>query len=251
MHELRARAFKSSIETEKGPKEIVRGVDFEAKSDEIHVFMGPNGSGKSTFACSLMGHPDYLTKGRLELDGVCLDCLAPEERAKEGLFLGMQYPAEIPGVPYAGFLRTALEETKGRAPSLREWPKFLEAKAEEAGMDPKFIFRNVNEGFSGGEKKMAETFQLSVLEPKFAVLDEIDSGLDVDALRKVGTQICRSHEKGCGIILITHYARILQYVRPDFVHLFHNGKIALSGGADLAGRVEEEGYVRLLEEGNA
>ncbi|MBO6003356.1 MAG: Fe-S cluster assembly ATPase SufC [Aeriscardovia sp.] len=245
-HRLEIKDFRSSVATKEGPKEILKGVNLEASSDEIHVLMGPNGSGKSTLAYSLMAHPDYATSGSVRLDGTELELLTPDERAKEGLFLGMQYPVEVPGVPLANFLRTSLKALKGEAPSIRSWPSILKGYMERLKMDPQFAFRNVNEGFSGGEKKRAEILQLEVLKPKFAILDEIDSGLDVDALRIVSEGICRSHEEGCGIILITHYARILKYVHPDFVHLFYKGKIAMSGGKDLADRIEEEGYDGLI-----
>lgn len=245
-HRLEVRDFKSSVQTKEGPKEILKGVNFEALSGEIHVLMGPNGSGKSTLAYSLMDHPDYFTSGSVKLDGKEMDLMTPEERAKEGLFLGMQYPVEVPGVPLTNFLRTSLKALKGEAPALRSWPAILKGYMERLKIDPQFAYRNVNEGFSGGEKKRAEILQLEVLKPKFAILDEIDSGLDVDALKIVSEGICRSHEEGCGIILITHYARILKYVKPDFVHLFYKGRIAMSGGKDLAYRIEEEGYDDIL-----
>lgn len=245
-HRLEVSNFKSSVQTKEGPKEILNGVDFTALSTEIHVFMGPNGSGKSTLACSLMNHPDYSTSGSIKLDGKEMDPMTSDERAREGLFLGMQYPVEVPGVPLSNFLRTALRAIKGEAPSLKSWPAILKGYMEGLKIDPRFAYRKVNEGFSGGEKKRAEILQLEVLKPKFAILDEIDSGLDVDALKIVSEGICRSHEEGCGIILITHYARILKYVKPDFVHLFYKGHIALSGGENLAYEIEERGYNSVL-----
>lgn len=245
-HSLEVDSFKSSVQTKEGVKEILTGVDFKALSTETHVFMGPNGSGKSTLACSLMNHPDYSTSGSVKLDGKEMDLMTCDERAREGLFLGMQYPVEVPGVSFSNFLRTALKAIKGEAPSLRSWPSILKEYMERLKIDPQFANRNVNEGFSGGEKKKAEILQLEILKPKFAILDEIDSGLDVDALKVVSEGICRSHEEGCGIILITHYARILKYVKPDFVHLFYKGRIALSGGEDLAYRIEEDGYNSVL-----
>lgn len=237
-----------SVETDQGAREILRGVDLTINQNEIHAVMGPNGSGKSTLAYTIAGHPKYeVTQGSITLDGEDVLEMSVDERAKAGLFLAMQYPVEIPGVTMSNFLRTAKTAIDGEAPALRPWLKEVKSSMEALRMDPVFQERNVNEGFSGGEKKRAEILQLELLNPKFAVLDETDSGLDVDALRIVSEGVNRVKENtGLGVLLITHYTRILRYIKPDFVHVFVNGRVADEGGPELAERLEEEGYDRYL-----
>jgi Fe-S cluster assembly ATP-binding protein len=208
--------------------------------------MGPNGSGKSTLAYSIAGHPKYnVTDGEILLDGQDVLAMSVDERARAGLFLAMQYPVEIPGVSVSNFLRTAKTAITGEAPALRTWIKEVRESMDALRMDATFSERNVNEGFSGGEKKRHEILQLELLKPKFAVLDETDSGLDVDALKIVSEGVNRAKENSnLGILLITHYTRILKYIQPDFVHVFVAGKIAEQGGRELADRLEAEGYDR-------
>ena len=227
-------------------KEILRGVDLTVKSGETHAIMGPNGSGKSTLAYSIAGHPKYtVTSGSITLDGEDVLKMAVDERARAGLFLAMQYPTEIPGVTVSNFLRTAATSMRGEAPKLRLWVKEVKAAMAALEMDPAFAERNVNEGFSGGEKKRHEVLQLELLKPRFAILDETDSGLDVDALRVVSEGVNRARESGdIGTLLITHYTRILRYITPDFVHVMAGGRIVDSGGAELATVLENEGYAR-------
>ena len=237
-----------SVETESGTKEILKGLTLEINSNETHAIMGPNGSGKSTLAYALAGHPRYeVTSGSVTLDGEDVLEMSVDERAKAGLFLAMQYPVEVPGVTVTNFLRTAKTAVDGEAPKLRAWTKELSASMKNLRMDPEFASRSVNEGFSGGEKKRHEILQMQLLKPSIAVLDETDSGLDVDALRVVseGVNLAKENTE-VGIMLITHYTRILQYVKPDFVHVFVNGKIAEQGGPELAERLEAEGYDRFL-----
>lgn len=223
---------------------IVRGVSLEIKPGEVHAIMGPNGSGKSTLANTLMGHPKYqITQGSIVVDGVEVTDLGPEERAKVGLFLSMQYPPEIPGVTIQNFLRTAynaLHSDKQLNPI--EFQKLLKSKMSELKIDPEFARRHLNVGFSGGEKKRAEILQLALLDPTYALLDETDSGLDVDALRIVSEGINHFKNEKKGVLLITHYNRILQYVQPDFVHIMRNGVIERTGGPELALEVEAKGY---------
>jgi Fe-S cluster assembly ATP-binding protein len=206
--------------------------------------MGPNGSGKSTLAYSIAGHPKYtITGGTVTLDGADVLEMSVDERAKAGLFLAMQYPVEVPGVSVSNFLRTAATALRGEAPKLREWVGEVKGAMEALKMDPSFASRNVNEGFSGGEKKRHEIMQLELLKPKIAILDETDSGLDVDALRVVSEGVNRAKEKSnVGVLLITHYTRILKYIKPDFVHVFANGKIVEEGGPELADKLEAQGY---------
>src|SRR3712207_2755141 len=210
--------------------------------------MGPNGSGKSTLAYSIAGHPKYtITGGTVTLDGEDVLAMSVDERARAGLFLAMQYPVEVPGVSVSNFLRTAKTAVDGEAPKLRTWVKEVRAAMDALQMDPKFAERNVNEGFSGGEKKRHEILQLELLKPKVAILDETDSGLDIDALKVVSEGVNRYRSNGeVGVLLITHYTRILRYIRPDFVHVFVDGKIAEEGGPELAERLENEGYDRFL-----
>jgi Fe-S cluster assembly ATP-binding protein len=235
-----------SIETETGTKEILKGVTLILSSGETHAIMGPNGSGKSTLAYTIAGHPRYtVDSGQILLDGEDVLSMSVDERARAGLFLAMQYPVEIPGVSVSNFLRTAKTAIDGEAPSLRTWIKDVKTAMTNLKMDATFAERNVNEGFSGGEKKRHEIVQLELLAPKFAVLDETDSGLDVDALKIVSEGVNRVKENtDLGVLLITHYTRILRYIRPDFVHVFVDGTIAEEGGPELADRLEEEGYDR-------
>ena len=233
-------------------KEILRGVDLTIRSGETHAIMGPNGSGKSTLAYSIAGHPKYtITGGTVTLDGEDVLAMTVDERARAGLFLAMQYPVEVPGVSVSNFLRTAATAIKGEAPKLRTWVK--DVKTEMAGleMDPAFAERNVNEGFSGGEKKRHEILQMRLLKPRIAILDETDSGLDVDALRIVSEGVNRTREEGdVGILLITHYTRILRYIKPDFVHVFVAGRIVDEGGPELAAKLEDEGYAAYVKDSN-
>ena len=237
------------VSTNDGPKPILKGVDLTIASDEIHAIMGPNGSGKSTLAYSIAGHPDYeVTDGQVLLDGEDLLSLSVDERARAGLFLAMQYPVEVPGVSVANFLRTAKTAIDGHAPKVRQWVGEVGSAMERLRMDPSFNQRDVNAGFSGGEKKRFDILQMELLGPRFAVLDETDSGLDVDALRIVSEGVNRLHETSdAGFLLITHYTRILRYIKPDFVHVFVDGRVAEQGGPDLADRLEEEGYDRYLK----
>ena len=248
MTTLEIKNLQVSVETEAGPKEILRGVDLTINSGETHAIMGPNGSGKSTLAYAIAGHPKYeVTSGSVTLDGEDVLEMSVDERAKAGLFLAMQYPVEVPGVTVTNFLRSAKTAIDGEAPKLRTWVKDVKGAMEGLRMDSSFAERNVNEGFSGGEKKRHEILQLEMLKPKFAVLDETDSGLDVDALRIVSEGVNRVKDAtDVGIMLITHYTRILRYIKPDFVHVFVDGRVAESGGADLADRLEAEGYDRFL-----
>jgi Fe-S cluster assembly ATP-binding protein len=206
--------------------------------------MGPNGSGKSTLAYSIAGHPKYtITGGTVTLDGVDVLSMKVDERARAGLFLAMQYPVEVPGVSVSNFLRTAKTALDGQAPKLRTWVKDVNAAMDKVSMDREFAQRNVNEGFSGGEKKRHEIMQLELLNPKFAILDETDSGLDIDALKVVSEGVNRFRSQGDrAVLLITHYTRILRYITPDYVHVFVGGRIAEQGGAELAERLEAEGY---------
>jgi Fe-S cluster assembly ATP-binding protein len=235
-----------SVETEQGTKEILRGVTLTIESGQTHAIMGPNGSGKSTLAYSIAGHPKYtVTSGTVTLDGEDVLAMSVDERARAGLFLAMQYPVEVPGVTVSNFLRTAKTAVDGEAPKLRHWVKDVKEAMGHLRMDPAFAERNVNEGFSGGEKKRHEILQLELLRPRIAVLDETDSGLDVDALRVVSEGVNRAKEStGVGVLLITHYTRILRYITPDFVHVFVDGRIAEEGGPELAERLEAEGYDR-------
>jgi Fe-S cluster assembly ATP-binding protein len=234
--------------TEAGPKEILKGVDLVIRSGETHAIMGPNGSGKSTLAYSVAGHPKYeVTKGEILLDGENVLDMSPDERARAGLFLAMQYPVEIPGISVGNFLRTAKTAVSGEAPALRTWIKEVKDSMTALRMDSSFTERSVNEGFSGGEKKRHEILQMELLKPKFAVLDETDSGLDVDALKIVSEGVNRAKAaESMGVLLITHYTRILNYIKPDFVHVFVDGKVAEQGGPELADRLEAEGYDRYL-----
>lgn len=246
MSELRINDLHVNVETESGPKEILKGVNLTIQSGEVHAIMGPNGSGKSTLAYSIAGHPKYtITGGSVTLDGVELTALTVDERARAGLFLAMQYPIEVPGVSVSNFLRTAKTALSGEAPKVRTWVKEVNSALEKIGLDASFAGRSLNEGFSGGEKKRNEIAQLELLNPKFAVLDETDSGLDIDALRIVSEGVNRYTAQGDrGVLLITHYTRILNYITPDFVHVFVDGQIVAEGGPELAEQLEVEGYDR-------
>ena len=249
MATLEIRDLHVSVQADDQPKEILRGVDLTINSGETHAIMGPNGSGKSTLAYAIAGHPKYtVTGGQVLLDGEDVLAMGVDERAQAGLFLAMQYPVEVPGVSVSNFLRTAKTAIDGEAPKLRHWVKDVKTAMENLRMDASFAERNLNEGFSGGEKKRHEILQMELLEPKIAILDETDSGLDVDALRVVSEGVNRVKDKtGLGVMLITHYTRILRYIQPDYVHVFVNGRVAESGGRDLAERLEEEGYDRFLQ----
>jgi Fe-S cluster assembly ATP-binding protein len=241
--------LKVSVKLPEGElKPILSGVDLTVRSGETHAIMGPNGSGKSTLAYSVAGHPKYeITGGSVTLDGVDVLEMTVDERARAGLFLAMQYPVEVPGVSVANFLRTAKTAIDGAAPKLRTWGGELRGAMEKLQMDPAFAQRNVNEGFSGGEKKRHEIVQLELLKPKIAILDETDSGLDVDALRVVSEGVNRVRDTGdTGLLLITHYTRILRYIKPDFVHVFVAGRIVEQGGPELADKLEDEGYERYV-----
>lgn len=248
MATLEIKNLHVSVQTENGAKEILRGVDLVIRSGETHAIMGPNGSGKSTLAYSIAGHPKYeVTDGEILLDGENVLEMSPDERARAGLFLAMQYPVEIPGISVGNFLRTAKTAVSGEAPALRTWIKEVKESMENLRMDSAFTERNVNEGFSGGEKKRHEILQMELLKPQFAILDETDSGLDVDALKIVSEGVNRAQQAGdMGVLLITHYTRILKYIKPDFVHVFVAGKVAEEGGPELADRLEAEGYDRYL-----
>lgn len=249
MSTLEIRDLQVSVKLPEGElKPILHGVDLTVRSGETHAIMGPNGSGKSTLAYSVAGHPKYeITGGSVTLDGADVLAMSVDERARAGLFLAMQYPVEVPGVSVANFLRTAKTAIDGAAPKLRTWAGELRGSMERLQMDPAFAQRNVNEGFSGGEKKRHEIVQLELLKPKVAILDETDSGLDVDALRVVSQGVNRVRETGdTGLLLITHYTRILRYIKPDHVHVFVGGRIVEEGGPELADKLEDEGYERYV-----
>jgi Fe-S cluster assembly ATP-binding protein len=248
MSVLEIKNLQVSVVTDAGNKEILRGVDLTIKSGETHAIMGPNGSGKSTLAYSIAGHPKYLiTGGSVTLDGIDVLEMSVDERAKAGLFLAMQYPVEVPGVSVSNFLRTAVTAIRGEAPKVRTWVGEVKEAMASLNIDTAFSERNVNEGFSGGEKKRHEILQMELLRPKIAILDETDSGLDVDALRIVSEGVNRVRANSdLGVMLITHYTRILRYIKPDFVHVFANGKIVEEGGPELADKLEEKGYAEYI-----
>ncbi|HBV23022.1 MAG TPA: Fe-S cluster assembly ATPase SufC [Jeotgalicoccus sp.] len=232
-------------------KEILKGVDLTLKQGEIHAVMGPNGTGKSTLAQAIMGHPSYeVTEGEVLLDGENILEMEVDERAQAGLFLGMQYPSEISGVTNSDFLRSAMnaQREEGDEINLMQFIKKLDKNMDYLEMDPDMATRYLNEGFSGGEKKRNEILQLMMLEPKFGILDEIDSGLDIDALRVVSEGINKLRGQEFGALIITHYQRLLNYVTPDVVHVMMRGKVVKSGGKELAERLESEGYDWIKEE---
>ncbi|MGI8521999.1 MAG: Fe-S cluster assembly ATPase SufC [Nocardioides sp.] len=249
MSTLDIKDLRVSVKTEDGDKEILKGVTLTIKDGETHAIMGPNGSGKSTLAYSIAGHPKYdITGGSVTLDGADVLAMTVDQRARAGLFLAMQYPVEVPGVSVSNFLRTAKTALDGEAPKLRTWVKDVNAALERLNLDPTFGTRSVNEGFSGGEKKRHEIVQLDLLDPRVAILDETDSGLDIDALKIVAEGVNRFCAKeGKGVLLITHYTRILRYIEPDFVHVFVDGRIAEQGGPELAEQLEAEGYERFIK----
>jgi len=227
-------------------KEVVAGVDMEIPAGEVHALMGPNGSGKSSLANSLMGHPKYeIAGGRITLDGEALSGLRPDERSKKGLFLSMQYPPEVAGVSVAGFLRAAVNARRTKPYNAMEFYGLLKKRMAELGIGDDFAGRGLNEGFSGGEKKKMEILQMTMLEPRYAVLDETDSGLDVDALKAVSRGVEKLRAAGAGVLLITHYTRILKYLKPDRVHVMIAGRIARSGGKELAALIEKKGYAAI------
>jgi Fe-S cluster assembly ATP-binding protein len=244
MSVLEIRDLHVTVEADGGTKEILRGVNLTVSSGETHALMGPNGSGKSTLAYAIAGHPKYtISGGSVTLDGHDVLGMSVDERARAGLFLAMQHPVEVPGVSVSNFLRTSATAIRGEAPKLRLWLKEMKGAMERLQIDPSFAQRNVNEGFSGGERKRSEILQLELLAPKMAILDETDSGLDVDALRVVSEGINRVRESGdTGVLLITHFTRILRYVRPDQVHVFVDGRIVAQGGPELADTIESDGY---------
>ncbi len=244
MSKLTITDLHASVITDNGETPILRGVSLVVESGKTNAIMGPNGSGKSTLAYVIAGHPKYtVTSGSIDLDGQDVLAMSVDERARAGLFLAMQYPVEIPGVSVSNFLRTAITALKGEAPKLRTWTKEMKEAMADLQMDPAFASRNVNEGFSGGEKKRHEILQLGLMQPKIAILDETDSGLDVDALKIVSEGINRFKEKNdAGVLLITHYTRILRYIKPDVVHVFVDGKIVATGGPELAEALEADGY---------
>jgi Fe-S cluster assembly ATP-binding protein len=244
MATLEIRDLHVTVESDGGPREILRGVDLTVRAGETHAIMGPNGSGKSTLAYSIAGHPKYtITSGTVTLDGEDVLAMTVDERARAGIFLAMQYPVEVPGVSVSNFLRTSVTAVRGEAPKLRTWVKEMKTAMEGLSIDPVFAERSVNEGFSGGEKKRHEILQMELLQPKIAVLDETDSGLDVDALKIVSEGVNRVASSGTvGTLLITHYTRILRYIQPDFVHVFVDGRIVAEGGPELADALEAEGY---------
>ncbi|MCX6405201.1 MAG: Fe-S cluster assembly ATPase SufC [Actinobacteria bacterium] len=278
MSVLEIKNLQVQVSTDDGPKDILRGVDLTVRSGETHALMGPNGSGKSTLAYAIAGHPKYdIVGGTVTLDGADVLEMSVDERARAGMFLAMQYPVEVPGVSMSNFLRTAVTAVRGEAPNLRNWIKEVKSAMGDLQIDEVFAERSVNEGFSGGERKRAEILQLELLQPKLAILDETDSGLsggerkraeilqlellqpkiaildetdsglDVDALRVVSAGINRVIETGnTGVLLITHFTRILSYVKPDFVHVFFEGRIVRQGGPELAAEIEENGYAQYV-----
>jgi len=247
MATLEIRDLHVSVED----KEILRGVDLTVRTGETHAIMGPNGSGKSTLAYAIAGHPKYdVTSGEVLLDGESVLEMTVDERARAGVFLAMQYPVEVPGVSVSNFLRTAVTAVRGEAPKLRDFAKEMRGAMADLQIDPAFAQRNLNEGFSGGEKKRHEILQMEMLKPKVAVLDETDSGLDIDALKVVSQGVNRFREGGeTGVLLITHYTRILRYVKPDYVHVFAGGRVVEEGGSELADLLESEGYEKFTKAG--
>ena len=238
-----------NLEVSINEKQILKGLNLEIKSGEIHAVMGPNGAGKSTLASAIMGHPKYeVDGGSILLDGEEVLEMEVDERARAGLFLAMQYPSEVPGVPTSEFIKSAINAQREENIPLMQYIKKLDKTMEFLEMDLKMSQRYVNHGFSGGEKKRNEILQMMMLEPKFAILDEIDSGLDIDALKIVSKGVNKMRGENFGCLIITHYQRLLDYIEPDFVHVLMDGKIVKSGGPELALRLEKEGYDWLKEE---
>lgn len=239
------------IHVEVEGQEVVKGVSLTINAGEVHAIMGPNGSGKSSLSQALMGHPAYeITKGEAYLKGESILDMEPDERSRAGLFLAFQYPLAIPGVTVANFLRSALQSHRGKDADMSDFRKLLKKEMDDLSVNHSFATRYLNEGFSGGEKKRIEILQMSILQPKIAILDETDSGLDIDALKTVSEGINRYHTDANGILLVTHYQRLLNYVKPDFVHVMMAGKFARSGGPELALKLEDEGYDWLQTEAN-
>lgn len=224
-------------------KEVVRGVSLTIKPGEVHAIMGKNGSGKSSLSNALAGHPAYkISSGEVSLGGKDLLEMSADQRSRAGLFLAFQYPVAIPGVTVANFMRTALQAHRGKDADMTDFRKLFKAEMKALGVDPEFATRYLNDGFSGGEKKRIEILQMAVLNPKMAILDETDSGLDIDALKTVAEGINRYHNDQNGILLVTHYQRLLNYIKPDFVHVMMNGQFVKSGGPELALKLEDQGY---------
>ncbi|PRX46019.1 Fe-S cluster assembly ATP-binding protein [Prauserella shujinwangii] len=253
MATLEIKDLHAGVVTDEGSKEILKGVNLTIRSGETHAIMGPNGSGKSTLSYAIAGHPKYeVTSGEVLLDGENVLDMGVDERARAGLFLAMQYPVEVPGVSMSNFLRSAATAVRGEAPKLRHWVKEVKDEMAKLDISAEFAERSVNEGFSGGEKKRHEILQLALLRPKFAILDETDSGLDVDALRVVSEGVNEyTANNDVGVMLITHYTRILKHIHPDYVHVFAGGRIVESGGKELADDLEENGYVAYIEKADA
>jgi len=249
---LKIKDLHASVEG----KSILKGIDLEVNAGEVHAIMGPNGSGKSTLASVIAGKEEYeVDKGQILLDNENIDELGPDERAHKGVFMSFQYPVEIPGVSVTNFMKAAINETR-KAKGLEDMPanemlKKIREKSELLEIDRKFLSRSLNEGFSGGEKKRNEIFQMAMLEPKLAILDETDSGLDIDALRIVANGVNKLRSKDNAVIVITHYQRLLEYIVPDFVHVLHNGRIVKSGSKELALELEAKGYDWIKEKANA
>jgi len=242
---LEIRGLKASVEG----KEILRGIDLTVRQGETHALMGPNGSGKSTLANVIMGRPGYtVTGGDVRFKGESVLKLTADQRARRGLFLAMQYPVEVPGVSVVNFLRTAYTAVKGGDTSALAFRKHMKDKMNTLGIEDAMVNRYLNQGFSGGEKKRNEILQLAVLEPEIAILDETDSGLDIDSLKQVATGIAQLVGPNLGVLLVTHYQRILNYITPDFVHVMMNGRIVKSGGKELAAELEQKGYEEIRKE---
>ena len=244
MSELIIKDLHVEVDADTGAKEILRGVDLSVASGQTHAIMGPNGSGKSTLAYALAGHPAYtITGGTVTMDGQDLLDMSVDERARAGLFLAMQYPVEVPGVSVSNFLRSSVTAVRGQAPALRHWLKEMRGAMAALNVDPAFAERNVNEGFSGGERKRHEILQMELLQPKFAVLDETDSGLDVDALKVVSEGVNRVRAGGVvGVVLITHTTRLLRQIPVEYVHVMWQGRVVAEGGPELADEIEANGY---------
>jgi Fe-S cluster assembly ATP-binding protein len=251
MSELIIRDLHVDVASDAGSKEILKGVDLTVSTGQTHAIMGPNGSGKSTLAYALAGHPAYtITGGTVTMDGEDLLAMGVDERARAGLFLAMQYPVEVPGVSVSNFLRSAVTAVRGEAPALRHWLKEMRGAMQQLHVDPAFAERNVNEGFSGGERKRHEILQMELLNPKFAVLDETDSGLDVDALKVVSEGVNRVRAGGgVGVVLITHTTRLLRQIPVEFVHVMWQGRIVAEGGPELAEQIEADGYEQFTTAG--